>query len=295
MPGIKDIKLRQKSVENTKKITYAMKLVSAAKLNKAQESVGKAREYTNALNSLLSELVGEASSSEFSHPLMQRKEEVKTIKLVVIGGNKGLCGGYNSNVNRKVVATIREKQKAYPGAKIDGLLLGRKVAEFYRKSGYAYSNAYETLPEDPNKWPIDEICREIARDYTEGRADEIVLIFTRFKSAISMQVLGETLLPFAAAVATTGGDTPTGLTLFEPSPAEVFSALIPRLLASKVRQACLEAKASEYGSRMTAMDSATRNAGDIIKRLGLLYNRLRQSKITLELLDIIGGANAVKG
>jgi F-type H+-transporting ATPase subunit gamma len=271
-----------------------MKLVSAAKLNKAQESVGKAREYTTALNGLLSELVGEVSASEFNHPLMNRKDEVKTIKLVVVGGNKGLCGGYNANINRKVTATIKEKQKAYPGVKIDGLLLGRKVAEFYRKSGYAYSSAYETLPEEPNKWPIEDICRELARDYTEGRADEIILIFTRFKSAISMQVLGDTLLPFAAATSA-ASEGPTGLTLFEPSPAEVFAGLIPRLLASKVRQACLEAKASEYGSRMTAMDSATRNAGDIIKRLGLLYNRLRQSKITLELLDIIGGANAVKG
>lgn len=291
MPNIKELRSRVRSVENTKKITYAMKLVSGAKLNRAQESVTRARAYTSELNNLLTELLSEGLP-DLSHPLMEKRERVSTVKILVVGGNKGLCGGYNTNIHKRVLSLIEEKKREYPGATVDTVALGKKPAEFFRRRGVMNSKSYETLSEDANQWPIEEICYELERDFREGRSDEIVLVYTKFRSAISMTVTVEPLVPFV--VSATQGERVVGATLFEPSPSDVFSALIPRLLRSKVRQACLEAKASEHGARMTAMDSATKNAGDIIRRLTLLYNRLRQSRITLELLDIVGGANAIQ-
>lgn len=291
MANIKELRSRVRSVENTKKITYAMKLVSGAKLSRAQDAVTKARAYTSELNSLLNELLSEGLP-ELSHPLMEKRETVTNLKILVVGANKGLCGAYNTNIHKRVLALIEEKKKQYPGVNIDTVTLGKKPMEFFRRRSVQNSRTYDNLSEDANSWPFEDICHELEMDFREGRSDEILVVYTKFRSAISMTVTVESLIPFV--VPQTTGEGSSGATMFEPGPVEVFSALIPRLLRSKVRQACLDAKASELGARMTAMDSATKNAGDIIRRLTLLYNRLRQSKITLELLDIVGGANAIQ-
>ena len=297
MAGLKEIKRRLKSVKNTKKITYAMKLVSAAKLKKAQDSVTKAREYTNELNSLLARLNEESAGSDTAHPLMQEPNEVKKIKLVVVGGNRGLCGPYNTNVTKEVQKFYEE----HGDKEIDALLLGRKPAEYFRRNDLKYSEAHEELSEDANDWPIEEICWDIEQEFLNGSIDEAHFIFTRFKSAITMWVRSEKLLPLSESDAaeekeasdTGSSSSASGSTLFEPSTEQVFDAIIPRIMRSKLRQACLDAKASEHGSRMTAMDAATTNAGDLIHTLTLQRNRLRQEGITSELLDIIGGAAAV--
>jgi F-type H+-transporting ATPase subunit gamma len=158
------------------------------------------------------------------------------------------------------------------------------------------------LAEDANLWPIDDICRELEQDFISGKLDEVYMIYTKFKSALSMTVTTEKLLPMdsGSSLLAEGQNTDTsasvsaGVTLFEPSVEGVFSQLIPRILRSRVRQAALDAKASEYGSRMTSMESATKNAGQLIKKLQLTYNKVRQSRITSELLDILGGSEATK-
>ncbi len=296
MAGLKEIKGRLQSVRNTKKITYAMKLVSAAKLRKAQDAVTRSREYTTALNGALSDLLAELKGADISHPLMNRRDTVKTVRIIVIGGSRGLCGGYNANVNKKLEAVIKEKSAQFPGAKIETVLVGRKPAEYARRVKREYVKSYEDLADDANLWPIEEICTEVETAFLEGKVDHVVLLYTRFKSAISMTVMAEQLLPMDEA--TTKGSAEltspsTGVTLFEPSVAEVWNAIVPRIMRSRVRQASLDAKASEQGSRMTAMDSATKNSGDIIQSLQLTYNKLRQGRITAELLDIIGGAEAL--
>jgi len=296
MAGLKEIKRRLRSVRNTKKITYAMKLVSAAKLRKAQESVVKTREYSSALNDLLAALTRETGSLDLAHPLMESRSEVRNICLLVVGGSRGLCGGYNTNVNKMVESTIRELKVKHPSAAVKAVLLGRKPAEYFRRVRRDYVEAHEHLPEDANMWPVEEITRSIEIDFVNGKYDEVHLIFTRFKSAISMVPTCEKLLPLEASAAAgsgSGAAASSGTAIFEPSPVEVYGAIIPRILRTKVRQAALDAKASEQGSRMTAMDAATKNAGDLSYSLQLKFNKVRQSRITSELLDILGGAEAL--
>ena len=293
MAGLKEIKRRVKSVKNTKKITYAMKLVSAAKLRKAQEAVTRSRDYTNALSKLLQDLGGEQGLGDARHPLMDVRAEVKNIRILVIGGSRGLCGGYNSNVQKKIEELTAQQRKAHPAAKISSVLMGKRPADYYRRKKYEIFKSYEDLVDDPNRWPLEEVCRGLEQAFIAGEVDEVYVISTRFKSAISVFPTAERILPMASNVAEVSkpasGEV-TGTTLFEPSAAEVFSAIIPRIMRAKVRQAALDAKASEHGSRMTAMDSATTNATDLIHSLTLKQNKLRQSGITAELLDIIGGS-----
>lgn len=288
--GTKEIRLRLASVRNTKKITYAMKLVSAAKLRKAQEAVTKSREYTEALNGLVRELEA-AGASDFSHPLMEAKAEVKKVMLLVVGGSRGLCGGYNTNVYRAMESFVKEKTAN--GLAVEIVSIGKKPAEYLRRVNKKYSASFEELSEDASSWPIDSLSKPAEESFTEDLADEVYVIYTRFKSAISQTVVCDKILPMSTK---RDGEAhaPNGSTIFEPSVAEVFSALVPRILRAKVRQACLDAKASEHGARMTAMDAATKNAGELISKYSLMYNKLRQSGITGELLDIIGGAEAIK-
>ena len=294
MAGLKEIKSRLKSVMNTRKITYAMKLVSAAKLQKAQASVVKSREYTKALQRIVGNLAGEIG--EVSHPLMEKHEQIKKIRLLVIGGSRGLCGGYNTNVNRKMEATIAEIQREHPGAVVEAVLVGRKPAEYFRRVKRSIFKSYETLSEDPTKWPLEEVCQALEADYIRGEVDQVRFIFTQFKSALTQTVVSEQLIPVEATVAVASSDAhSSGATLFEPSAKEVFTAIIPRLIRSRVFQGALDAKASEHGSRMAAMDAATKNAGELAHDLKLLRNKVRQSAITADLLDIIGGAEALNG
>lgn len=300
MPGLKEIESRLRTVQNTKKITYAMKLVAAAKLRKAQEAVQRSRAYSDSLAGLLRQLSAELSTSDSTYALMEKRETVKNVRLVIIGGARGLCGGYNSNLNRKVEAAINEIQAKHPGASVSATLLGRKPAEYFRRVNRGFTKSLEELPEDVSRWPIDDVCREIEVDFTSGAVDAVYLIFTKFKSALSQTPTVEMILPLdpealsgKSPAATGEGAAATGVSIFEPSPREVFTAVLPRVFRTKVRQAALDAKASETGARMTAMDAATKNAGELMKTLTRLRNKLRQGKITSQLLDIVGGAEAI--
>lgn len=301
MAGLKEIKRRLKSVTNTKKITYAMKLVATAKLRKAQEAVNETRRYTDALNGLLAELLkGAQEKNSFNHPLLMAHDPVQKIYFVVIGGNRGLCGGYNSNLARFLDQTQNTLSGEYPQAVFEYFLLGRKPFEHFRREKRPYLEGYDKLSENPYEWPLDDLAKRLEEDFVSGVVSQVYLVFTRFRSAISVAPTCEKLLPLDASVIEEANSedskraSDNRLILFEPSKEAVFEALIPKLLRTRIIQACLDAKASEHGSRMTAMDSATKNAGDLMHRLQLKYNKLRQSGITAELLDIIGGASAIE-
>lgn len=295
MAGLKEIRRRLKSVNNTKKITSAMKLVSAAKLRKTQESVVRSRAYTDSLKGVLAQLQG---GSEFTHPLLEPKTEVKRIRVLVLGASRGLCGAFNTNVNRRIESLYRELEQKHPGCELSSVLLGKKPAEYFRRIGRRYVEAIETLPDDPNNWPIQDLCQKLEIDFIRGEFDELHIVYTRFRSAISQTAVAERLLPLDRdAVATStdiSGESATGITLFEPNPQRVFDAVIPRIVRATVRQAAFDTKASEHASRMTAMDNATKNAKELIHALTLKRNKLRQSGITSQLLDIVGGAEALK-
>mgnify|MGYP001329898404 CR=1 FL=1 len=298
MAGLKEIKRRLDSVKNTKKITYAMKLVAAAKLKKAQESVQRSRAYSTALQNLLLNLSAEIDLSEIKHPLINSSENkrMQKIGLLVIGGSRGLCGAYNSNINRKVENFFQEQKKL--NRTITSIVLCKKPAEYYRQSKKQYEASYENLPEDATLWEVEDICKIMEKKIVSAELDAVYVIYTKFKSAISMNVMVEKILPIESENLTSTqpaySKQSSGVVLFEPSAEEVFSQLIPRIIRSRVRQACLDSKASEYGSRMTAMEAATKNAGELIHKLQLTYNKIRQSRITSELLDILGGAEAIK-
>lgn len=293
MAGLKEIKRRITSVKNTKKITYAMKLVSAAKLRRAQESVTQSREFFNRLRVLCSEVTAQIGNADFTHPLMEARE-VKKIGILIIGGSRGLCGGYNTNVNKKIESTLKQLAKDKPSVDLKLFVMGRKPAEHLRRTNRPYETSYEALPEDANLWPIDEVCNNLEEQFVKGELDEVYVMYTHFKSALSMQVKFERLLPMSADLAESETPTQVPYTLIEPDVESVIKKLFSWVVRSTVRQAALNAKAAEQASRMTAMDAATKNAGDLIHRLTLTYNKLRQTGITAELLDIIGGAEAIK-
>ena len=295
MAGLKEIRRRLKSVNNTKKITSAMKLVSAAKLRKTQEAVVRSRAYTDSLKGVLAQLQG---GSEFTHPLLETKPAVKRVRILVLGASRGLCGAFNTNINRRVEALYREITAKDPACEISSVLLGKKPAEYFRRIGRQYVEAIENIADDPNAWPIQDLCQKLEIDFIKGEFDELHLVYTRFRSAISQTAVAERLLPLDRdAVAGNTGDAgvaATGITLFEPNPQRVFDAVVPRIVRATVRQAAFDTKASEHASRMTAMDNATKNAKELIHALTLKRNKLRQSGITSQLLDIVGGAEALK-
>ena len=295
MPGLKEIKRRLRSVRNTKKITYAMKLVAAAKLRKSQDSVTSLREYTKALNTLLIALRAEQEDSDYSHPLMAEPEQLKRVGVIVIGGNRGLCGGYNSNLNRRFYELY--SQLRGDGLQVEVATLGRKPTQFCRRIKVPLMYSNEELPEDAVRWPIEQFLAGIERTFLEKEVDRVYLVYTKFRSALSVKPVSEQLLPLSLPTEVESFEpvelVPPGLTIFEPSTEAVFKRVIPQILRTRFTQAALDAKASEHGSRMTAMDSATKNAGELTTKLQLTHNKLRQSAVTADLLDIVGGAEAL--
>ena len=295
MAGLREVRNRIKSVKNTKKTTYAMKLVSATKLGKAQEAVELSRDYTNALGALVAQIVQDSKEEDLKHPLLEQRDKLERIALVVVGGNRGLCGAYNTGVNRAVESFLQENKDK----EMDFYAVGRKPAEYFRKCEIDCKQSYEDLGDDPNTWPLADLMASLEDSFIAGEVDAVYVIYTKFYSALSQSAEAIQFLPVspdaliaeseeAAEGATVGG------VVFEPSPAEVFLSIVPRIVSGKLRQACLDAKASEHGSRMTAMDSATKNASDLIDKLNRKYNKVRQSNITSDILDIIGGAEGLK-
>ena len=315
MASLREIRLRVDSVKSTKKITYAMKLVAAAKLKRAQEAAQRGRTYTLQLNEMLLGLVSELGMDGVSSPFLvntdvnsdSKKGTSNKALLVVFGGARGLCGGYNTNLHRAMEVWITSQNSSSGKTEkreLEILTVGRKPAEYCRRVGRKTLKSFEEVPEDAAKWPIEEAAKLIEERFLSGEVSEVFFLVTKFKSAISMTPTVAKLLPMdagslaAQALLDQGSPTSaiatkTGVTLFEPSAQQVFAAILPRLLRSKLRQGAFDAKASETGARMTAMDAATKNAGELIDKLTRLRNKLRQNGITSQLLDIVGGAEAV--
>jgi F-type H+-transporting ATPase subunit gamma len=325
MAGLKEIKRRLTSVKNTKKITYAMKLVAAAKLRRVQEEVTGFRKYRDSLYILHDELqivrndkqVNGSTNSlikrstpkttqEGSELLYEERDEIKSIQVLIFGGFRGLAGGYNSNINKVIDSAIKDLTARYPNATISAIVIGKKACEYVQKRGIAIAKSYDRLPEAISKWPLQEISTEVVADFWVGNIDKAFIIFTEFKSALSQSVVVNQLLPFSILNHSDYNDrngkdldqslhskVQTRNIIYEPSLSELLSQVIQRIVKAELVYAALNAQASEHGSRMTAMDAATRNASDLVNSLRLTYNKLRQSGITAELLDIIGGAEAI--
>jgi F-type H+-transporting ATPase subunit gamma len=279
--GVRDIRRRIRSVRNMQQITKAMKMVSAAKLRKAQEKVIAARPYARQLQEVLERLA--QAQTDVKHPLLE-KRSVNRVGYVLITSDRGLAGGYNANLIRKTNSLIAEETH-----EVKLVTVGRKGRDFYRRGKLETIAEFTGLGDNPTFAQAKEIAQEVIGLYKSGELDEVYLIYNEFLTAISQRPTQIKLLPIEQPKGKLGKDY-----IFEPSPEEILSALLPKYVETQVFRTLLEGKASEQGARMTAMGSATDNAKDMIDRLTLQMNRARQAAITKEISEIVGGAAALE-
>jgi F-type H+-transporting ATPase subunit gamma len=295
MPNLLDIRRRIKSVKNTQQITKAMKMVSAAKLRRAQDRVVTARPFANKMSEVLGELA-KRTDEDFHHPLLDLREDQRYL-LVLITADKGLCGAFNTNLTKAAQAFMREN----PDKTIEIMAIGRKGRDFFRNRHAAISSEYIGLT---GKGRVDfsealEVATSIIKQYTEDTSiDKVFIIYNEFKSVLSQRVVLEQLLPVGrveAEDAEAKSQQPVTLVdyVYEQPPHEIFSTLLPRLVETQIFRALLESVASEQGARMTAMDSASKNASELIDSLTLGMNRVRQAAITNEIIEVVSGAAAL--
>jgi F-type H+-transporting ATPase subunit gamma len=270
-----------------------MKLVSAAKLRKAQNNIQNMRPYALTLRKVIADI---AITNKVSHPLMEQKPEVKKVLLVVLTSDRGLCGGFNASINK--FAENYYKQNVKQLEKIDFLFIGRKGNDYFTKKGYKAIDSITRLDKDISYDLASHVADRLMKQYLSGDYDEIRLIYNEFKSAISQQVVCETLLPIDVqntSFDTTG--TAVGFSvdmIFEPAPQQIIEQLLVKHFDLQVYRVMSESVAAEHGARMTAMENATNNAKEMINSYTLTYNKLRQEKITTELTEIVSGAEALK-
>ena len=291
MPSLKDLKTRINSVKSTQKITSPMKMVAAAKLRRAQDSAEKGRPYADRMQQIVNSLASKADPISAPQLLVGNGKD-KTHLLVVVSADRGLCGGFNGAITRQTrteVARLRGEGKT-----VKLLMVGRKSADALRRElGDSYIDSLEGIQGTAVEYADAASIGETVRNgFEAGEFDVCTVIFNKFKSAISQEVTLKRLIP--AEVGEDTQDDDAGVSYeYEPDEEELLAAVLPRNISTQVYSALLESSAAELAARMTAMDNATRNAGDLIERLTLVYNRTRQATITKELIEIISGAEAV--
>ncbi|MBX9571644.1 MAG: ATP synthase F1 subunit gamma [Candidatus Obscuribacterales bacterium] len=294
MANLKAIRRRIKSVQSTQKITRAMKMVAAAKVRRAQARALSARPYTQRIISMLREIVREVADIDLNEIPLLRKREVKTIGLLIITSDRGLCGSYNSSILRASVERIRELEKE--GKKVKLILVGLKAATFFRSIKVdKLMNPFTLLPAVPSVQEAKLIAEKTADAFMNGDIDAVEIISTHFINMLRSQVTFTKFLPVEMPPPS-ADDGLSPITLFEPSiPAVLELELVPKYVENVVFQCLLDASASELAARMNAMSNASTNAQELIQGLTLIYNRARQASITQELLEVVAGAEALRG
>ncbi|MGD9677947.1 MAG: ATP synthase F1 subunit gamma [Vulcanibacillus sp.] len=286
MQGTREIKRRIKSVQNTKQITKAMKMVAAAKLRRAQERAEESRPYTEKMSEVISSIASKNEIAE--HPLLEVRD-IKKTGYLVITSDQGLAGGYNSNLLRKLVLTIKERHNSPD--EYDIFVIGRKGRDFLKRREFPIVGEIIGLSDAPTFLEIKNIANTVVSMYAEGVFDQVYVHYNEFVSAMTQIPTEMKLLPLTNVKSEE--TSVSAIIEFEPSAEEVLNVLLPRYAETLIYSALLNAKASENGARMTAMDSATSNADDMINGLTLTFNRARQASITQEITEIVAGANAL--
>lgn len=315
MPNLKAIRDRIKSVKNTKKITEAMRLVAAAKVRRAQEQVTATRPFADRLAQVLYGLQSRLKFEDADLPLL-RQRDVKTVGLLVVSGDRGLCGAYNSNVIRRAETRARELQADGITCKL--VVIGRKASQYFRRRDYDIAAVYENLEQIPTAAEASQVADELLSLFLSDSVDRVELVYTKFVSLISSRPVTQTLLPLDPQglephddemfrLTTSGGqfrverskiDAPRASLprdmIFEQDPVQILNALLPLYLNNQLLRALQESAASELAARMTAMNNASDNASELIGTLTLSYNKARQASITQEILEVSGGAEALR-
>jgi len=289
MANLKAIRKRISSVKNTQKITRAMKMVAAARLRRAQQAILQARPYALETLDVLSSVASRAGDEEV-HPLLAKRDP-KNVMLVVITSDRGLAGGFNTSINKAAFRFLKELEGE--GKTVSIATIGRKGRDYFARRGCTMRHEFTGIFENLGTEKAHEIGHEIIAAYTEAHLDAVYLIYNEFKSAIAQEVVMEPLLPIKTAEAPAHESNADYI--YEPSKRAILDTLLPMYVDVEVYRALLESVASEHGARMTAMDNATKNAAEMIGKLTLKFNRARQAAITTELMEIIGGAEALKG
>jgi F-type H+-transporting ATPase subunit gamma len=295
MPSLKAIRKRIASVKNTRKITRAMKLVAAAKLRRAQEAIIAARPYAAALSRVVSELASVAGAE--AHPLFENRP-AKTAAVVVFTSDRGLAGAFNTNVIKRTEALVRGELADYQEVTLR--LVGKKANQYFSRRNFKIAS-YDGAPIGNTALGVaGDTAQRIVDDFLTGKVDRVFVVYNEFKSAITQTTMVKQVLPVVPetvpGAAASKSAAPTSVdNIYEPSKEALLSKLVPQYVQIGLYRSALESIAGEFGARMSAMESATKNAGEMINRLTLQYNRARQASITKELLEIIGGAEALKG
>jgi len=300
MANLKEVRLRILSVSSTQQITKAMKMVSAAKLRKAQDAVIRMRPYANKLREILENLSGNVDASEGG--AYAKARPANKILLVAITSNRGLAGAFNANIIRTVNRLLKEEYASHAaenssettGKTVKVLAIGKKASDFFNKHKNLYAGNHNTIYQDLKFETVAPIAEAIMNDFAAGKYDRVYLVYNQFKNAAVQALQIEQMLPITPPAK---AETKKHVIdyIYEPSKEEIVLDLIPKSLKTQLYKALLDSHASEHGARMTAMSKATDNAGELIKELRLQYNKARQAAITGEILEIVGGAEALKG
>ncbi len=290
MASLKEVRSRIQSVSSTQQITKAMKMVAAAKLRRAQDNIVRMRPYAQRLNAILANLTRTADADVVSDYGTVR--EVRRVLVIAITSDRGLAGAFNSNVFKGVAAQVAGRYAHLPAANISVMAIGKKANDYYAKRNPlvgSYTHVFAQLSFDT----VRVAAEQAMAGFRDGTYDEVVMVYNEFRNVATQVVRAQQLLPLVPAEAPAAAATSNVDYLFEPSKDEIVKTLIPQSLKIQLYKAVLESNASEHGARMTAMDKATENAGDLLKELKLTYNRTRQAAITTEILEIVGGAEAL--
>jgi F-type H+-transporting ATPase subunit gamma len=291
MPSLIDIRRRIRAVKSTQQITKAMKMVAASKLRRAQERIFSARPYAREMQRVLAELATRVDPS--AHPLLALRDlaapESRTM-LVVVTADKGLCGSFNTNVVKAASGLIvaSERRPVILG------LVGRKGRDFYRRRGFQIAFEEVAIFHTLKYGDAHRIGQAAIEEFTSGRVDAVQLVYNEFKSVMQQRVVVEQLLPIPRAEVTSDAAAPPQIDyLYEPAPQEIFNQLLPRYVETQVYRALLESNAAFFAAQMTAMDTATKNASEMISQLTLYMNKVRQAAITREIIEVVSGAEAL--
>lgn len=289
MASLRDLKGRITSTKKTMQITKAMEMVSASKLNRAQSKATSFFPYTEKIREVVSSIA--AGSTDFSHPMLESRDQVKKTGYIVITAERGLCGAYNSGLLRETTKLIKERHKSEDEYGI--IVLGRIGRDYFKKQGMPIVQEIVGLPDSPEYGDIKNIASSTVEMFTDGIFDEVYIHYNHFINVITQKVTETKLLPLADFNQEEEASTHLEY-IYEPNPEAILERLLPHYAESLIFGTLLDAKASEFGARMTAMQSATNNATDRIDELSLVYNRARQAAITQEITEIVGGAAALE-
>ena len=294
MPSLKDVKNKITGVKKTKQITKAMNMVASAKLRGAQQRIERFRPYADKFYEMLGELAGKAD--EAAHPLLVVRDEIKTVGILLVTSDRGLCGSFNSNMLRTARRLAQEKANA--GKTVKFYCVGKRGRDFVRKSDFEIVKAYADKMSSFDFTLANELGMEIINAYMQGELDEVILVFGEFVSMARQEPITRTILPLThqdSAAEEAGGAADATEYIYEPDVKGLLAELLPRFIKVQIYRGLLDTSASEHAARMTAMDNATKACDDMVDSLTLVYNKTRQAAITTELMDIVGGAEALKG